>query len=139
MIPSITGQYIWLTDISFASRLEAIITSSEKLLVTKASTSWRPSLLVARTLLGAPGLTTRNKKLPGAPGIATRSKDAISWRPSLFSAFVSLMSRRVSRHGALHRFTSAATGVFPSPLLDWEKFKEMRKSFPVGKHGRLVG
>ena len=27
-------------------------------------------------LLGAPGLTTRNKKLLGAPGIATRSKDA---------------------------------------------------------------
>ena len=38
---------------------------------------WRSSLLVARTLLGAPGLTTRNKKLLGAPGIATRSKDAI--------------------------------------------------------------
>ena len=33
-------------------------------------------LLGARTLLGAPGLTTRNKKLLGAPGIATRSKDA---------------------------------------------------------------
>ena len=31
------------------------------------------SLLGARTLLGAPGLTTRNKKLLGAPGIA---KDA---------------------------------------------------------------
>ena len=30
----------------------------------------------AKTLLGAPGLTTRNKKLLGAPGIATRSKDA---------------------------------------------------------------
>ena len=28
-------------------------------------------------LLGAPGRTTRNKKLLGAPGIATRSKDAI--------------------------------------------------------------
>ena len=36
---------------------------------------WRP-LLGARTLLGAPGLTTRNKKLLGAPGIATKSKDA---------------------------------------------------------------
>ena len=31
------------------------------------------SLLGARTPLGAPGLTTRNKKLLGAPGIATRS------------------------------------------------------------------
>ena len=33
-------------------------------------------LLGARTLLGAPGLTTRNKKLLGGPGIATRSRDA---------------------------------------------------------------
>ena len=33
-------------------------------------------LLVARTLLGAPGRTTRNKKLLGAKGIATRSTDA---------------------------------------------------------------
>ena len=32
-------------------------------------------ILRARMLLGAPGLTTRNKKLLGAPGIATRSKD----------------------------------------------------------------
>ena len=31
-------------------------------------------LLGARMLLGAPGLTTRNKKLLGAKGIATRSK-----------------------------------------------------------------
>ena len=37
---------------------------------------WRPWLVGARTLLGAPGLTTSNKKLLGAPGIATRSKDA---------------------------------------------------------------
>ena len=29
-------------------------------------------------LLGAPGITTRNKKLLVAPGITTRSKDAIS-------------------------------------------------------------
>ena len=34
------------------------------------------TLLGARMLLGAPGLTTRNKKLLEAPGIATRSKDA---------------------------------------------------------------
>ena len=32
------------------------------------------SVLGVRTLLGAPGLTARNKKLLGAPGIATRSK-----------------------------------------------------------------
>ena len=36
----------------------------------------------ARTLLGAPGLTTRNKKLLGAPGIATRSKDATNVGPN---------------------------------------------------------
>ena len=30
----------------------------------------------ARTLLGAPGIATRNKKLLGAPGLTTRSKDA---------------------------------------------------------------
>ena len=33
-------------------------------------------LLGARTLLGAPGLTTRNKKLLGAPGIVTRSMES---------------------------------------------------------------
>ena len=33
----------------------------------------RASLLGARTLLGPPGLTTRNKKLLGTKGIATRS------------------------------------------------------------------
>ena len=33
--------------------------------------------LVARTLLGAPGIATSNKKLLGAPGLTTRSKDAI--------------------------------------------------------------
>ena len=31
-----------------------------------------------KKLLRAPGLTTRNKKLLGAPGIATRSKEATS-------------------------------------------------------------
>ena len=34
------------------------------------------AMVGARTLLRAPGLTTRNKKLLGAPGIATRSKKA---------------------------------------------------------------
>ena len=33
-------------------------------------------VLGARTLLGAPGIATRNKKLLGAPGLTTRSKDA---------------------------------------------------------------
>ena len=35
----------------------------------------------AGTLLGAPGVATRNKKLLGAPGLTTRSKDATrgSW------------------------------------------------------------
>ena len=31
--------------------------------------------LGARTLLGAPGIATRNKKLLGAPGLTTRNKD----------------------------------------------------------------
>ena len=35
-------------------------------------------LLGTRTLLGAPGLTTRNKKLLGTKGIAIRSKDSTS-------------------------------------------------------------
>ena len=47
--------------------------------------------LGARTLLVAPGLTTRNTKLLGAPGIATRSDRtlvlphtiSLRWRPSL--------------------------------------------------------
>ena len=37
---------------------------------------WRPTLLETRTLVGAPGLTTRSKKLLGTKGIATRRKDA---------------------------------------------------------------
>ena len=37
---------------------------------------------VTKTLLGAPGLTTSNKKLLGAPGIATRSKKLLGWRPT---------------------------------------------------------
>ena len=32
--------------------------------------------LGARTLVGAPGIATKNKKLLGAPGLTTRSKDA---------------------------------------------------------------
>ena len=49
--------------ISCAARVEAIALRSK------------------RTLLGVPGLTTRNKKLLGTKGIATRSKDATrgSW------------------------------------------------------------
>ena len=31
---------------------------------------------IGETLLGAPGITTRNKKLLGSPGRTTRSKDA---------------------------------------------------------------
>ena len=46
---------------------KCLASSNKKLLETSA-------LLVARTLLGAPGPTTRNKKLLVASGIATRSK-----------------------------------------------------------------
>ena len=41
------------------------------------------NLQVARTLLVAPGLTTRDKKLLGAPGIATRNKKLLGERASL--------------------------------------------------------
>lgn len=41
------------------------------------------------------------------------------------------MDANAPRHGALHRATAGATGVFPSPSFDWEKLKEMMKSFPV--------
>ena len=39
---------------------------------------WRTSLLGARTLLGAPGIATRNKDATSNKGIATSSKDATS-------------------------------------------------------------
>ena len=36
-------------------------------------------------LLGAPGLTTRSKKLLGTKGIATNgARTLVGWRPSLF-------------------------------------------------------
>ena len=57
----------------------------------------RPLLLGARTLLGAPGLTTRNKKLLGAFGIATRSKDAISLICSRLSSHLVKLSSQVRR------------------------------------------
>ena len=48
--------------------------ASSEILGKKATSFKR--LLVARTLLVAPGLTTRSKKLLVTKGIATRSKDA---------------------------------------------------------------
>ena len=52
---------------------------------------------IPRTLLGAPGLTTRNKKLLGTKGIATRSKDAsrleaIAFRLEAFALRPSMQS-----------------------------------------------
>ena len=44
------------------------------------------SLLGARTLLGAPGLATRNKKLLGAPGLTTRNKKLLGLLASLLGA-----------------------------------------------------
>ena len=38
-------------------------------------------------LLGAPGLTSRNKKLLGAPGHTTRSKDATRFRKKADNTF----------------------------------------------------
>ena len=44
--------------------------------------AYRASLLGARTLLGAPGHTTRSKKLLGTKGIATRNKEAARSAPA---------------------------------------------------------
>ena len=74
--------------------MQKIKASSQSLVVTRSYYGLLALLLGARTLLGAPGLTTRskdatrgswhptkNKKLLGAPGLTTRSKDATrgSW------------------------------------------------------------
>ena len=53
-----------------------VFCNSRSVVRTSLCRGWRPLLLGAKTLLGAPGLTTRNKKLLGTKGIATRSKDA---------------------------------------------------------------
>ena len=58
--------------------------------VSTTSTESTASDFDPRTLLGAPGLTTRNKKLLGAKGIATRSKDATSSSALLLGAFLLL-------------------------------------------------
>ena len=52
------------------------------------------------SLLGAPGLTTRNKKLIETPGIATRSKDATrgSWLPWSPFSFVPGLVRNFNFH-----------------------------------------
>ena len=50
--------------------IQSISTTSKSSILVK-------SLVAARTLLGAPGLTTRSKKLLVTKGSATRSKDAI--------------------------------------------------------------
>ena len=54
------------------------------------------SIRGARTLLGAPGLTTRSKKLLGAKDIATRSKDATRvnvWFGDMFGEWDRVWSR----------------------------------------------
>ena len=53
-----------------------LVLGARTLLGAPGLTTRNKKLLGARTLLRAPGLTTRNKKLLGAKGIATRSKDA---------------------------------------------------------------
>ena len=69
--------YVVVMSIAFARIPELMDTAAK----TQPQALWNiitrmQSCVLARTLLGSPGLTTRNKKLLGAPGIATRSKDA---------------------------------------------------------------
>lgn len=46
-------------------------------------------------------------------------------------ALVVTVDANAPRHGALHRATAGATGVFPSPSFDWTMLEELRKSFPA--------
>eukprot|EP00435_Cladocopium_sp_Y103_P020889 s510_g5.t1 len=46
-------------------------------------------------------------------------------------ALVVTVDANAPRHGALHRATAGATGVFPSPSFDWKALEQLRKSFPV--------
>ena len=43
------------------------------------------------------------------------------------------------RHGALHRATAGATGVFPEPSFTWQQLEELRGGFPKGVRVYLKG
>ena len=62
-------------------------------------------LLGARTLLGAPGIATRNKKLLGAPGRTTRSKTLLGT-----SANVLVCGRKGGDSGKTMQASALATG-----------------------------
>ena len=67
------------------------------------------SLLGARTLLGAPGLATRNKKLLGAKGIATNGARTLLGAPSARSVATLLCDQLVAH------FCDLAEPVRPRP------------------------
>ena len=79
------------------------------LLGTRSYQEQRASLLEARTLLGAPGLTTRNEKLLGTKGIATRSKDATRGAPRLTTRNKKLLGTK----GIATRSKEATRGSWP--------------------------
>ena len=98
----------------------------------------RPLLLVARTLLGAPGLSTRNKKLLVTQGIATRA-----WRPSLlFGLLLHRFGQRKHRRpcrGSKHRRLLEHHGCHsrrksPSPERSVSQL-ELLDSFGAQEHG----
>ena len=76
---------LWTQYLSSETRSGADLSSEPLITFTSGQldyASW-PSKPGARTPLGplgAPGLTTRSKKLLGTKGIATRSKDATLFR-----------------------------------------------------------
>eukprot|EP00438_Fugacium_kawagutii_P030211 Skav209849 [mRNA] locus=scaffold980:56695:62829:- [translate_table: standard] len=72
----------------------------------------------------------------GKPPVSVLSDDSAADQLQLalslgVSALVVTVDANAPRHGALHRATAGATGVFPSPSFDWEKLKEMMKDFPA--------
>ena len=76
-------------------------------------------LLGARTLLGAPGLTTSNKKLLGTKGIATnRARTLVGWRPSLHLKRSCLFLSEAIAHGHLDSclFSKVAQNLCAAPV-----------------------
>ena len=75
--------------------------------------------IAARTLLGAPGLTTRNEKLLGAKGIATRSKELKNSSTKNSSNHWS-MSRRTDSIDSIGAFVKAFSQT--RPVWDWNSY-----------------
>ena len=65
-----------------------------------------------KKLLGAPGIATRNKKLLGAPGIATRNKKLLSFSFAVISSDNGAMGLRELPHGGLCRLLPSCASKF---------------------------